>query len=264
MTKPKHPSKSKPRPTRPAKGAPPRKTASKAKPAKTTKPRPRDKAKARAMAQAVYELIDQVKTGHAGRPTDYRPQYALLAEKLCCLNVGVTDKDLADFFEVNEDTIHEWKKNYPEFSEAIRQGKDLSDIDVAHSLYRSATGATFVVEEVVKRKVVDYDPKTHKKIREEEFIEVVPLLQQAAPNPVAGKYWLNNRRRPQKTDRQWVDKVELTHQGGDSPIKTEEVGMGFARKVAFMLERSTRMAAQQALTVVSSPEPEAEVTPVTK
>lgn len=262
MTKPpKSPSKSKPRATRPAKGAPPRATKSKAKPAKLNKPRPRDKSKAVAMAAAVRSVLEKAKTGQVGRPSDYLPEYALLAENLCLLNVGVTDKDLADFFNVCEKTINTWKLEHPEFLQSIRQGKDLADLDVARSLYRRATGATYVIEKEVKRKVVEYDPKTFKKIREEEFIEVVPLLQQAPPDAVAAKYWMSNRRRAQKGERQWVEKVELTHNGGPDPIKTEEVvGMGFARKVAFMLERSARMAAQNAITVVSTPTPEGEVT----
>lgn len=267
MSKPKFSSKSKSRPTRPAKGAPPRATKSKAKPAKLNKPRPRDKTKAAAMAVAVKELLEEARTGQAGRPSDYKPQYNVLAEKLCLLNVGITDKDLADFFEVNVDTIQEWKLKHPEFSDSIRQGKHISDLDVADALYRRATGATYIIEKEVKRKVVEYDPKTGKKNREEEFIEVVPLLQQAPPDAVAAKYWLGNRRRSQKPDKQWTEKVELTHNGGPDPIKTEEVvGMGFARKVAFMLERSARMASQNAITVVSAPTPEGEVTaePVTK
>lgn len=249
--------KSKPRATKPAKTTP-RKTVKKARPAKTEKPRKRDKAKAVAMADAVREIMEDVAKGNVGRPEDYRPQYAVLAEKMCLLNVGITDKDLAQFFEVSESTINLWKLNHPEFSESIRQGKDISDLEVAHALYRKATGATFIIEKEVKRKVVEYDDKTGKKKREEEFIEVVPLIQQAPPDALAGKYWLNNRRRKEPTERQWVDKVELTHNGGPDPIRTEDVNIGFARKVAFMLEKSARAAvnAQNALTVVSAPEDE--------
>jgi len=242
----------------PKKVAKPRATKTKAKKASTNPPRKRDKAKARAMALAIHEIVEDVKQGNAGRPTDYRPQYAILAERLCLLNVGIKDADLAQFFEVNEDTIHEWKLKHPEFSESIKQGKDYSDLDVVNGLYQRAKGATYVVQEVVKRKVVEYDDKTGKKRKEEELVEVVPVVKSTPPDPVAAKYWLNNRRRKETTDRQWVDKVELTHSGGPDPIKTEEVGLGFARKMAFMLEIATRRAAaaQTALTVVSAPEDE--------
>lgn len=259
---PKHPSASKPRKSVPKVLAKPRVSKTKPKPAKTTKPKKRDKSKAVAMAAAVRSVIEKVNTGQVGCPTDYLPEYALLAEKLCLLNVGITDKDLAQFFNVCEATITNWKREQPEFLASIRNGKDLSDPNVAHALYRRAIGAEYVEEEVVKRKVVEYDPKTFKKIREEEFIEVVPVVKTAPPDAAAGRYWMNNRRRHQTAERQWVDRAEVTHQGGDKPIQTEEVGMGFARRVAFMLERSTRLAAQQALTVVSGVEDELE--PVAK
>lgn len=40
-----------------------------------------------------------------GRPSKYRPELCEQGEKLCRL--GATDKDLADFFEVNETTIYQ-------------------------------------------------------------------------------------------------------------------------------------------------------------
>lgn len=214
------------------------------------------------MARAVHELIEEERANPGrGRPTDYRPQYAVLARKLCLLNVGITDKDLADFFEVHLDTIQDWKLSQPDFLESIRHGKHISDLEVADALYRRATGATYVEEEVQKRKVVEYG-ENGKKSREEEFIEVVALVKQAPPDQHAARYWLNNRRRSEKVDRQWVDKVELTHNGGETPIKTEEVGMGFARRVAFMMEKSAREAAMK----VVSPEEVTDKTaePVTK
>ena len=45
-----------------------------------------------------------------GRPTDYKPEYAEQAAKLCAL--GATDNDLADFFGVSEQTIYTWRKKY--------------------------------------------------------------------------------------------------------------------------------------------------------
>ena len=43
--------------------------------------------------------------------------YAEQARKLCLLG---TDAELADFFEVSESTINNWKFDYPEFSESIK------------------------------------------------------------------------------------------------------------------------------------------------
>jgi len=69
------------------------------------------------------------------------------AYKLCLL--GATDKQLADFFEVNTDTIYAWKKIYPEFSESIKRGKSMADAKVAESLYKISIGYKYTVEKVI-------------------------------------------------------------------------------------------------------------------
>lgn len=74
-----------------------------------------------------------------GRPTDYRPDMALQAEKLCRL--GATDKELAEFFEVTERTIGNWKTEHDEFFQSLKRGKILADAEVAHSLYNRALGS---------------------------------------------------------------------------------------------------------------------------
>lgn len=48
-------------------------------------------------------------------------EYANQALKLCLL--GATDKELADFFSVSEQTLNKWKKDYPEFLESLKREK---------------------------------------------------------------------------------------------------------------------------------------------
>ncbi|GAB3525982.1 hypothetical protein [Photobacterium alginatilyticum] len=43
----------------------------------------------------------------------YQADYAKQCHKFCLR--GVIDHDLADFFEVSRDTIHNWSNKYPEF-----------------------------------------------------------------------------------------------------------------------------------------------------
>ena len=57
----------------------------------------------------------------AGRPTNYRDEYAQQAGKLAKL--GATDKELADFFDVTTTTINNWKVNFPEFLASLKMGK---------------------------------------------------------------------------------------------------------------------------------------------
>lgn len=122
----------------------------------------------------------------AGRPTDYREEYSLQAEKLCKL--GATDKELADFFEVDEATINRWKLAHTEFCESLKKGKTLADAEVADKLYKRATGYSHEDVDI--------------KIYEGQIIET-PLVKHYPPDTAAAIFWLKNRQR-----KKWRDKIE--------------------------------------------------------
>jgi len=75
-----------------------------------------------------------------GRPSKYKPEYCQQALNLCLL--GATDAELARSFDVIEETIREWKVDHPEFSAALKEGREDADAKVASSLYKRATGFT--------------------------------------------------------------------------------------------------------------------------
>lgn len=124
-----------------------------------------------------------------GRPTKFRPEFVEQARKLCLL--GLTDNELADFFGVDEATIHRWKHTHKDFCESISTGKMLADSEVADSLYRSAVGGHFITEE--RPAVGENGPAT-----------VLPLKRQVAPSVQAQSLWLRNRQ-----PRLWRDKIEV-------------------------------------------------------
>ena len=70
------------------------------------------------MATKPAKKASPVKTG---RPTKYKSEYAEQAVKLCML--GMTDAEMASFFDVSESTLNLWKEAHPEFSESIKRGK---------------------------------------------------------------------------------------------------------------------------------------------
>ena len=123
-----------------------------------------------------------------GRPTKYNEEYNKQAEKLCLL--GATDVELADFFEVAESTINEWKKEYQEFSESIKRGKDIADANVASRLYQRAMGFEHDSEGI---KVAD------------GLIIRVPIRKIYPPDPTSAIFWLKNRQ-----PRKWRDRIDLT------------------------------------------------------
>lgn len=128
-----------------------------------------------------------------GRPTDYKPEYCEQVERFCAV-MGTLDEDVAQFFGVAVSTVYEWKKAHPEFSEAIKRGKAHTDRKVVEKLIDRAVGASYMQQKEVKLKTVTYDPKTFKKVSEDERVEVVTLEMTAPPDTQAIALFLHNRR----------------------------------------------------------------------
>lgn len=78
------------------------------------------------------------KKNKRGRPSPYKKEFNDLAYKYCLL--GATDKRLAEFFEIDEATINRWKVKYPKFCEALKDGRERADAEVADSLFQKAKG----------------------------------------------------------------------------------------------------------------------------
>jgi hypothetical protein len=150
---------------------------------------------------------------HRGRPTLYQPEYPDLARRFCQL--GGTNEDLADFFDVSRSTIDEWLRIHDAFAEAVRQGRDLIDMVVADKLLSRIMGYThegrrYVLhngEEREVRHVVHYPPDVRACI-----------------------FWLRNRRR-----QQWLERSQPEPDNGLTFDDLEEA----SRRVA---ERNTNAA----------------------
>ena len=131
--------------------------------------------------------------GKRGQPTKYKPEYCSQATKLARL--GATDKDIADFFGVNEDTVHEWKKVHPEFSESLKEGKEYSDAHVSDRLYQRAIG---------------YEHESVKIFNANGKPLIVPYIEYFAPDTTACIFWLKNRRPDLWKDTHTIDATKDT------------------------------------------------------
>ena len=123
-----------------------------------------------------------------GRKSEYQKEYADQALKLCLL--GAIDKELAEFFSVSVQTLNKWKKDYPEFLESLKKGKNIADANVASRLYNRAIGYNC--------KATKFATSNGKITDSKEFIEHYP------PDTTAAIFWLKNRQ-PEK----WRDKKEV-------------------------------------------------------
>jgi len=155
-----------------------------------------------------------------GRPTSYQPEYAKQAEKLCQL--GATDEDLADFFEVSIRTISNWKVSQPEFLQALKGGKETADERVERSLYHKAVGYTHDAVKIFQH---------------QGTVIEAPYREHIAPDTTAAIFWLKNRR-----PDLWRDRQQHEHSGPDGkPVQVENTSdLDVARRIAFVFEKALK------------------------
>ena len=143
---------------------------------------------------------------HAGgRPSKYDSIDLKQVTMFCRL--GATDEELAEFLGIAVSTLNKWKTEHPEFMEAIKKGKVISDFKVVNSLYKRAIGFKCKKQSVFKCKVVEYDENgrrvEHEELKTKEYIDQVP------PDSTACFFWLKNRRK-----EDWRDKQDINVTGG--------------------------------------------------
>ena len=134
-----------------------------------------------------------------GRPTKYKEEFARQAGILC--RMGSTDKQLAEFFEVDEATINRWKINFPEFCESIKNGKPSADERIVASLFQRAEGYQHPEDKIFCNK--------------DGVVTVVPTIKHYPPDTAACVIWLCNRMKAK-----WQNTNRIEHTGKDgAPIE---------------------------------------------
>lgn len=136
----------------------------------------------------------------AGQPTKYKEDYNRQAY-LYCKKCGATDKELAEFFNVSQDSIYTWKNTHPEFSESIKRGKDFYDTGmVENALLQRALGST------VKETRVSGGGS------DDEAPSAVETIKEIPPDTGAAIFWLKNRNPNRWRDKQEQVQVQMTHE----------------------------------------------------
>lgn len=126
--------------------------------------------------------------------------------------MGLTDKDIADFFDIAESTFYEWKEAYPKFSAALKKGKLPADAKVVDSLFKRATGYKYkeiTYEKIDLKENLDAEPDSA--IIKDVYRRRV-VIKELAPDTIACIYWMNNRRGSvEKGAQRWANKQEIDH-----------------------------------------------------
>ena len=133
----------------------------------------------------------------------YHHSYPRIAE-VACAEGGFTDAKLAKLFDVYIGTISFWKKEHPEFLEAVKRGKDKFDTEnVENSLLKRALGYQY--KEIVK----EVDPST------KELCTTKITRKDVAADVKAQTFWLRNRNRerwPDTKNTKGEFDVKMTHE----------------------------------------------------
>lgn len=132
------------------------------------------------------------------RPTDYIPNVHLAWAQSLAMD-GLIDKEIADRMGIARSTLKLWEKNHPEFSDAIKIGKDSADAKVLTSLFKRATGYT----DKEKKVVVEMDAQGNQKPARIETTD-----KHIIPDVGAICFWLKNRR-----PDEWRDKKDVELSG---------------------------------------------------
>lgn len=132
------------------------------------------------------------------RPSAYKEEFEEQAYKLALL--GATDKQIADFFGVTEQTLNNWKTSKEGFFESLKRGKLEADAKVGEALYQRALGYTHPED-----KIFQYEGAP----------VVVPTTKHYPPDVTAMIFWLKNR-----LPDQWREKQEIK-QDIDAKISVE-------------------------------------------
>jgi hypothetical protein len=160
-----------------------------------------------------------------GRPTTYKPENAEIARQACM--AGATNDTLAERFEVCRRTIDNWIATIPEFSAAVRQGREVADEAVVSALFARATGMEQRMTKVFCHRG---QPVTA------NYVAYLP------PDVRACIFWLRNRR-----PEQWRENRLLVEEKDDDGDWVSELEAASERaRLAAVAERSRAGAAQGA------------------
>lgn len=133
-----------------------------------------------------------------GRPSPYKSEYAHIAYEVCKASGAINPK-LAKIFKVTPSTISLWMKKYPEFSGAIKAGKDEFNLATAENcLFKRLRGYRY--KETTKENVVN--PIT----KELELTVTKVVTKEVPPSDTALIFFLKNR-----DPERWRDKQNVEH-----------------------------------------------------
>ena len=142
----------------------------------------------RSYRYAEGEMKDEGVTGLVyqpqGRPTKYMKEHPRIAFEFALL--GLSDERIAAAMGIDVTTFYVWAKDKEGFSQALVDGRERADREVANAMFKRATGFKYTAVKIFHTK--DDGPV------------YAPYEEYMPPDVNAGKYWLSIRRGRQRKD----------------------------------------------------------------
>lgn len=123
--------------------------------------------------------------------TDVKPR---LVEIEAWKRDGLTNEQIMKNLGIGRDSFYRYKDKYSEFSDALKKGKEVADIEVENALFKRAIGYKY--KEVIKE-VKEIDGKKTTYIKE--------VIKEMPGDVGAQIFWLKNRKSSKWKDKQDID-----------------------------------------------------------
>jgi hypothetical protein len=147
---------------------------------------------------AVNALLDIKKLG---RPLEYSADLIPVVKDFS--DSGLSQEQMAQLLRIATQTLWDWMKKNPDFSDAVKGGKGISDDKVERSLYERALGYSHPEDQIFQ---FQGSPV------------IVPTVKHYPPDATSAIFWLKNRR-----PENWRERLELEIVG---KLNELAVGMG--------------------------------------
>jgi hypothetical protein len=123
---------------------------------------------------------------------------------------GLTDEQIANNIGIKRQSLYDWKKKYPDISDALKKGKEVVDRAVENALLKKALGYKYI--EVTKELIGS------------EMFVTKEVVKEVQPDTTAQIFWLKNRRPDLWRDRKDLEaKVDLNQQDPFKEMTKEEL-----------------------------------------
>lgn len=117
---------------------------------------------------------------------------------------GLIDEQIAENMGIVPSTLYEWKKKYPNISEALKKGKEVVDRQVENALLKRALGYEYEEKKTEQWEDAEGNPCE----------KITVTRKQIVPDTTAQIFWLKNR----KSDV-WRDKHEVNSNSGEKAVE---------------------------------------------